>query len=136
MLRRGRAGLGGVIKRKEDLKALKRRGADLEAAELSHAAELLDTFKESLTRFAEEHKTEISSDPQFRRHFHTMCTRIGVDPLNSQKGFWAEYLGFGDFYYELAVQITEICISTRPLNGGVISLSDLLEHLRSKRRKR
>jgi len=24
-----------------------------------------------------------------------------VDPLASNKGFWAELLGIGDFYYEL-----------------------------------
>ena len=34
-----------------------------------------------------------------------MCTSIGVDPLASSKGFWSEMLGFGDFYYELAVQV-------------------------------
>jgi hypothetical protein len=30
-----------------------------------------------------------------------MCSNCGVDPLASNKGFWAEILGFGDFYYEL-----------------------------------
>ena len=33
-------------------------------------------------------------------HKHT-----GVDPLASNKGFWAQVLGVGDFYYELAVQV-------------------------------
>ena len=32
-----------------------------------------------------------------------MCANCGVDPLASNKGFWAELLGFGDFYYELGV---------------------------------
>jgi len=26
-----------------------------------------------------------------------------VDPLSSNKGFWVDVLGVGDFYYELAV---------------------------------
>lgn len=30
-----------------------------------------------------------------------MCAKCGVDPLASNKGFWAELLGIGDFYYEL-----------------------------------
>ncbi|KAI3672596.1 hypothetical protein L6452_38691 [Arctium lappa] len=30
-----------------------------------------------------------------------MCAKVGVDPLASNKGFWAELLGIGDFYYEL-----------------------------------
>lgn len=28
-----------------------------------------------------------------------------MDPLASNKGFWAQVLGVGDFYYELAVQV-------------------------------
>lgn len=34
-----------------------------------------------------------------------MCVQVGVDPLASQKGFWAQMLGVGDFYYELSVQV-------------------------------
>lgn len=45
-----------------------------------------------------------------------------VDPLASNKGFWAEVLGVGDFYYELAVQIVEICLATRSVNGGLMAL--------------
>ncbi len=45
------------------------------------------------------------------------------------KGFWAETLGIGNFYYELAVQVIEICFSTREQNGGLIELRALLEKL-------
>lgn len=45
-----------------------------------------------------------------------------MDPLASNKGFWAEVLGVGDFYYELAVQIVEICLATRDINGGLMAL--------------
>ena len=34
-----------------------------------------------------------------------MCQQIGVDPLSSNKGFWVNVLGVGDFYYELAVSL-------------------------------
>lgn len=34
-----------------------------------------------------------------------MCANVGVDPLASNKGAWAQLLGFGDFYYELGVQV-------------------------------
>ncbi len=63
-----------------------------------------------------------------------MCTGIGVDPLASNKGLWTQLLGVGDFYYELAVQIIEICLITRPLNGGLISLSDLTQRVRVRRK--
>lgn len=36
----------------------------------------------------------------------------------ASKGFWAEMLGVGDFYYELGVQIIEICLATSHRNGG------------------
>ena len=34
-----------------------------------------------------------------------MCKEIGVDPLSSNKGFWVEKLGVGDFYYQVGVSI-------------------------------
>ena len=37
-----------------------------------------------------------------------MCKQIGVDPLSSNKGFWVDVLGVGDFYYELAVIIINL----------------------------
>lgn len=69
-----------------------------------------------------------------------MCTAIGVDPLvcnyllglfvffNSWvtlvvagKGFWADLLGVGDFYYELAVQVVESCLVMQERTGGLVS---------------
>lgn len=54
-----------------------------------------------------------------------MCANIGVDPLASNKGMWAQLLGFGDFYYELGVQIVEACLATRAYNGGFMELASL-----------
>jgi ESCRT-II complex subunit VPS22 len=51
----------------------------------------------------------------------------------ANKGFWADLLGFGDFYFELSVQITEICIATRPQNGGLIEIEELKRRVKSKR---
>ncbi|XP_041282468.1 vacuolar-sorting protein SNF8, partial [Onychostruthus taczanowskii] len=42
----------------------------------------------------------------------------GVRPFPAGKGFWAEVLGVGDFYYELGVQIIEVCLALRHRNGG------------------
>ena len=58
-----------------------------------------------------------------------MCASVGVDPLASGKGFWSEMLGVGDFYYELGVQIVEICMATTPRNGGLMPLEELRERL-------
>ena len=51
-----------------------------------------------------------------------MCANVGVDPLASNKGMWAQLLGFGDFYYELGVQIVEASLATRAYNGGFMEL--------------
>lgn len=38
--------------------------------------------------------------------------------LLAGKGFWSEMLGVGDFYYELGVQIIEVCLALKHRNGG------------------
>ena len=58
-----------------------------------------------------------------------MCASVGVDPLASNKGVWAQLLGFGDFYYELGVQIVEACLATRAYNGGLIDLPALRRYV-------
>jgi hypothetical protein len=102
-------------------------GEEASAAEALKMNEMMVTFKvipsfsvrltftslfpqENLENFAQKYKKDINRNPEFRKQFQVMCNSIGVDPLASNKGFWAQLLGFGDFYYELAVQIIEICI--------------------------
>lgn len=95
----------------------------------------LEVFRTNLEEFAVKHRKEISKNPVFRNHFQQMCSKIGVDPLQSNKGFWAEILGVGDFYYELGVQIVDVCIATRAKTGGLIELEDLkrrIERMRGK----
>ncbi|KAH3761084.1 ELL complex EAP30 subunit [Pelomyxa schiedti] len=95
--------------------------------------EQLVVFKQNLEEFAQKYKKKIRKSPEFRQQFNEMCTKVGVDPLASNKGFWAELLGVGDFYYELAVQIVEVCMCTRATNGGIIELGELRGHLLRKR---
>ena len=60
-----------------------------------------------------------------------MCANVGVDPLASNKGVWAQLLGFGDFYYELGVQIVEACLATRAYNGGLMDLPALQRYVQA-----
>ena len=62
-----------------------------------------------------------------------MCTKIGVDPLASSKGFWSELLGVGDFYFELGVQIIDVCLELREKTGGFVEIKELLKRLEVKR---
>jgi ESCRT-II complex subunit VPS22 len=86
-------------------------------------------FKEKLEQFALKHKKDINKNPQLRQEFNQMCAKIGVDPLATHKGFWAQLLGVGDFYYELAIQIVDISLKTREINGGLISIREVLQRL-------
>ncbi|KUF91341.1 hypothetical protein AM588_10004515 [Phytophthora nicotianae] len=132
MRRRG-VGIGAVRKKQEQAKQFSEVGEQLVEANLSHVSSQLELFRTNLQAFAIKYKNNIKKDPDFRRKFQVMCAKIGVDPLASKKGFWSELLDVGDFYYELAVQIIEVCIITRPKNGGLIGMSDLLRLLEKKR---
>lgn len=96
----------------------------------------MQLFREKLEEFARKHNTEIQSDPIFRHQFQSMCAQIGVDPLASSKGFWAELLGVGNFYYELAIQIITICITSREKygNGGLLDIETLQKRLKKLRK--
>ncbi|XP_054799619.1 vacuolar protein sorting-associated protein 22 homolog 1-like isoform X2 [Prosopis cineraria] len=94
----------------------------------------LATFRSQLEEFARKHKNDIRKNPAFRSQFHEMCAKVGVDPLASNKGFWAELLGIGDFYYELGVQIVDICLGARAHNGGLINLQELCHLLRQQQK--
>lgn len=112
MRRRG-VGIGAVRKKQEQAKQFTEVGDQLAESQMAHVATQLESFKVNLEQFAIKYKNNIKKDPEFRKMFQIMCARIGVDPLASKKGFWSELLDVGDFYYELAVQIIEVCIITR-----------------------
>lgn len=113
--------------------AMAKKGEAISAETARQMKLQLQLFKTNLEQFAVRHKKEIQQDPAFRAQFHKMCASIGVDPLTSQKGIWSDLLGVGNYYYELAVRIIEICVASRPINGGIISLEELVSVLRSKR---
>ncbi|XP_068920445.1 vacuolar-sorting protein SNF8 isoform X3 [Petaurus breviceps papuanus] len=127
MHRRG-VGAGAIAKKKLAEAKYKERGTVLAEDQLAQMSKQLDMFKTNLEEFASKHKQEIRKNPQFRLQFQDMCATIGVDPLASGKGFWSEMLGVGDFYYELGVQIIEVCLALKHRNGG--AFESLLPHLR------
>jgi len=133
-MRRG-PGISGIQKQQLTNTVMKSKGSEIQQAEMSQMKEQMELFHANLEDFAKKYKKDINKNPEFRKHFQDMCTKIGVDPLASNKGFWSEMLGVGDFYYELAVQIIQICLKTRPQNGGIIDVEELTKHLRELRGK-
>eukprot|EP01091_Cochliopodium_minus_P017322 TRINITY_DN6755_c0_g1_i1.p1 TRINITY_DN6755_c0_g1~~TRINITY_DN6755_c0_g1_i1.p1 ORF type:complete len:254 (-),score=77.29 TRINITY_DN6755_c0_g1_i1:38-799(-) len=120
------------IKQNESLKNI---GNELKNVQREGVEEQLKIFKEKLEEFAKKYKHEIGRQPEFRQRFHEMCSSIGVDPLASGKGFWADLLGVGDFYYELGVRIISVCMKTKGMNGGLIEMNNLIKHLNDRAEK-
>lgn len=131
---RRRPGIGGLQSAAAAKDQYRLAGENVAKIKNDIMKEQLTTFKSQLEDFARKHKNDIRKNPAFRSQFHEMCSKIGVDPLASNKGFWAELLGIGDFYYELGVQIVDICLATRSLNGGLINLQELCTLLCQRRK--
>lgn len=125
---RRRAGVGAIQKQKLELEKYKDKGNEIQENQFEQMTKQLEVFRVNLEEFASKHKSEIKKNAEFRRQFQEMCASIGVDPLATGKGFWS-VLGMGDFYYELAVQIVEVCLATNDKNGGLIGLNELRTRL-------
>eukprot|EP00026_Physarum_polycephalum_P015760 Phypoly_transcript_16524.p1 GENE.Phypoly_transcript_16524~~Phypoly_transcript_16524.p1 ORF type:complete len:259 (-),score=38.29 Phypoly_transcript_16524:84-821(-) len=132
---RRKVGIQGIQRQKQTEKQYQAVGQEIEADQIKEMTAQLAVFKQNLEEFAKKYRKDINKDPEFRKYFQEMCSKIGVDPLASNKGFWAEMLGVGDFYYELGVQIIEVCYRTRAVNGGFIEINELCTHLQNRRGK-
>ena len=111
----------------------------LNLAELNNLRTQIEMFSNTLRNFAIAHRDEIRRNPEFRHAFQQMCASLWVDPLAGHPvtastggrpgkvaNLWNELLGFGDWQYELGVQIVDVCVSTRTRNGGIIAVNELI----------
>mmetsp|Transcript_29624 Transcript_29624/g.45187 ORF Transcript_29624/g.45187 Transcript_29624/m.45187 type:complete len:253 (+) Transcript_29624:85-843(+) len=112
-----------------------KKADELKAVSLQSAMETVEKLEIKLSDFAKKHAKEIQHDPAFRQRFLQMCAPLGVDPLLSKKGFWGQLLGMGDFYYELAVKVVEVCYANRSRNGGIMSVGEVESILSSRKTK-
>ncbi|KAF9113228.1 Vacuolar protein sorting-associated protein SNF8 [Mortierella sp. AM989] len=132
-MNRRRMQIGGRaynVRQQATNESYQRVGQTISDNQLEQLNSQLETFRAKLENFARQHRKDIQKDPVFRMHFQKMCANIGVDPLActvwiASKGFWGELLGVSDFYYELGIQIIDVCLSTRALNGGLMELSEV-----------
>jgi ESCRT-II complex subunit VPS22 len=113
---RRRPGVGAIHKQKLAAEKYKDKGTEISDSQFDQMTKQLEVFRENLEDFASKHKNEIRKNPTFRKQFQEMCAVIGVDPLSSGKGFWS-VLGMGDFYYELSVQVVEVCLASNHATG-------------------
>ncbi|XP_043652000.1 vacuolar-sorting protein SNF8 [Drosophila teissieri] len=125
---RRRVGLGAIQQQKLAAEKYKDKGTDLQENQLEQMTKQMEVFRVKLEEFAMKHKEDIRKNSQFRKQFQEMCAAIGVDPLATGKGFWS-VLGMGDFYYELGVQVVEVCLAANHKTGGLMELDDLRRRL-------
>ncbi|EDW16515.1 vacuolar-sorting protein SNF8 [Drosophila mojavensis] len=125
---RRRVGLGAIQQQKLAAEKYKDKGADLQESQLEQMTKQMEVFRIKLEEFAMKHKDDIRKNSQFRKQFQEMCAAIGVDPLATGKGFWS-VLGMGDFYYELSVQVVEVCLAANHKIGGLMELDELRRRL-------
>ncbi|GAA5803060.1 EAP30/Vps36 family-domain-containing protein [Helicostylum pulchrum] len=128
-MRRRAVGYANMQNKDRAGREFKQIGDSIAAKEIEQLQIQMENFKTNLQEFALKHRKDIRKDPTFRAHFQRMCTNIGVDPLASNKGFWADLLGVGDFYYELGIQIIEACIISRTNDGGLTELGDIMKRV-------
>nr|CAG4650329.1 EOG090X09XM [Sida crystallina] len=132
---RKRPGIGAIQKQRVEQGRFRDKGTELQDNLFEQMTGQMEGFRAKLEDFASKHRNEIRKDPAFRKQFQDMCASIGVDPLASSKGFWSQVLGVGDFYYELSVQVVEVCLATSHRNGGLITLNELRQRLINARGK-
>lgn len=131
---RRRVGLGAIQQQKLAAEKYKDKGADIQESQLEQMTKQMEVFRIKLEEFAIKHKDDIRKNSQFRKQFQDMCAAIGVDPLATGKGFWS-VLGMGDFYYELSVQVVEVCLAANHKTGGLMELDELRRRLIAARGK-
>lgn len=126
---RRRPGIQGLQKTAAAREKVREIGETVQQANMEIMRTQMATFKTNLEKFAAAHKDDIRKDPDFRQQFHAMCSNIGVDPLVSNKGTWAQILGLGQFYYSLAVTVLDVCWARRAYDGGLSELSLVHKHV-------
>jgi hypothetical protein len=72
----------GKIKSKRKRASMqKKKNYDLKIPLITQMEEQMELFKKNLEVFARKYRKEINKNPEFRKHFNEMCSKIGVDPL-------------------------------------------------------
>ncbi|EAX92207.1 EAP30 subunit of ELL complex, putative [Trichomonas vaginalis G3] len=124
-------GLGAIQANQARAEYLEQARDLIENTRNEAAKEQMRVFKEALEKFAINHKKDLKDDPEFRSSFNNMCLNLGVDPLQSTKGFWSSILGVGDFYHELSIKVIDVCLKQKKANGGILPIEDVLKQVQA-----
>lgn len=116
-----------------DVKELTEKFQSLGNSVISQQKDELETqlhvFQAALIAFKDEHASQIVQNEEIRTQFSEICIAFGIDPLVVASTVSSDANNNVERRNQLCLKIMEICDSTRHVNGGLISLKDLLESI-------
>lgn len=81
----------------------------------------VEVFRMALLDFKRDHSDEIAEDPAVSGSFSEICIAFGIDPL-----VVTQDRDEGERSNQLALKVVEFCTKSRFLNGGIVSITDML----------
>lgn len=106
-------------------------GSTLTQSQKDHLQTQLQVFQAALISFKSEYAKEIIQNPDVRTSFAEICIAFGIDPLVVASSITGEQNNNVERTNQLCLKMIELCSLTRPINGGIISLEELLRLINS-----
>ncbi|CAG9582016.1 conserved hypothetical protein [Leishmania major strain Friedlin] len=119
---RRRVGVGHVLQERQQQQRMADLGAQITAERVGQIEDQLEELQAQLKALAQNHKSDITEDPVVRARFRQLADSLGVDLISSKKNLFADALGLGDFYYQLASRTVEACMRERKFCGAYVPL--------------
>lgn len=119
---RRRVGVGHVLQERQQQQRMADLGAQITAERVGQIEDQLEELQTQLKTLAQNHKSDIKEDPLVRARFRQLADSLGVDLISSKKNVFADALGLGDFYYQLAGRTVEACMRERKFCGAYVPL--------------
>ncbi|CAM37594.1 conserved hypothetical protein [Leishmania braziliensis MHOM/BR/75/M2904] len=119
---RRRVGVGHVLQERQQQQRMADLGAQITAERVGQIEDQLEELQAQLKTLAQNHKSDITEDPVVRARFRQLADSLGVDLLSSKKNVFADALGLGNFYYQLASRTVEACMRERKFCGAYVPL--------------
>lgn len=91
----------------------------------------LQVFQAALISFKSQYASEIIQNEDVRNNFAEVCVAFGIDPLVVASSIVGEENNNTERLNQLCLKIIDSCSRTRTINGGIISIEDLLDIINS-----
>jgi ESCRT-II complex subunit VPS22 len=101
-------------------------GNELINSQREHLKTQLQVFQNALISFKSEYASEIIQNEEARTCFAEICMAFGIDPLVVASSVIGEQNNNVERNNQLCIKMIELSAITRPINGGIISIQDLL----------